>query len=62
MEGNGHMNLRTDYTPDRKAGEGYYSLHTNNADEAKVEGPWADEEIPAPANPKEDETERVHVL
>jgi len=62
MEGNGHMNLRTDYESKRVAGEGYYTLHSNNAAEANVKGPWASEEIPAPPTPAEGETERVQVL
>jgi hypothetical protein len=28
------MNPTTDYSPTRKAGEGYYTLKSNNADEA----------------------------
>jgi hypothetical protein len=36
MENLGHMNERTDYSPERKAGEGYYTLKSNNADEAGV--------------------------
>ena len=34
MESLGHMNERTDYDPKRKSGEGYYTLKSNNADEA----------------------------
>jgi hypothetical protein len=34
MESLGHMNERTDYDPIRKSGEGYYTLKSNNADEA----------------------------
>lgn len=40
MEGNGHMNMRTDYTPERIEGEGYYNLKSNNKDEAKVSAVW----------------------
>jgi len=40
MESHGHMNLRTDYTPSRIAGEGYYSLKSANAAEANVSPPW----------------------
>lgn len=35
MESLGHMNERTDYNPQRQSGEGYYTLKSNNADEAK---------------------------
>lgn len=34
MESLGHMNERTDYSPTRNSGEGYYTLKSNNADEA----------------------------
>jgi hypothetical protein len=40
MEGNGHMNARTDYTPQRVEGEGYYNLKSANKDEEKVKAPW----------------------
>ena len=40
MEGNGHMNQRTDYTAERIEGEGYYNLKSNNADEAGVKPVW----------------------
>jgi len=46
MESHGHMNLRTDYDPSRIPGEGYYSLHSNNADEANVKAPWPVEDVP----------------
>jgi hypothetical protein len=62
MEGHGHMNLRTDYDPQRKAGEGYYTLKSNNADEAGVPQVWADDEIPAYKSPAEDEAEKLSVL
>jgi len=32
MESHGIMNERTDYTPDKLDGDGYYTLKTNNAD------------------------------
>lgn len=38
------MNPTDDYDPTRKAGEGYYTLKSNNADEAGVPIVWADEE------------------
>jgi hypothetical protein len=47
MENLGHMNERTDYDPTRKAGEGYYTLKTNNADEASVPTVWEEDKIPA---------------
>ena len=56
------MNLRTDYTSPRIAGEGYYTLHSNSQDEAKVEGPWASEDLPAPPTPAEGETEKTSDL
>ena len=62
MEQNGHMNLRTDYTPERIAGEGFYTLKSNNAAEANVEGPWPQEAYVRPAPPAEGETERVAEL
>lgn len=62
MEGIGHMNLRTDYSPERKAGEGYYTLKSNNGDEAGVETVWPDGELPAYKDPEEDEFEKVSVL
>jgi hypothetical protein len=61
MEGNGHMNLRTDYSPNRVEGEGYYNLATNNKDEENVKAPWPrdPQNVPyvRPAPPKENETE-----
>jgi len=62
MEGHGHMNMRTDYSSNRVAGEGFYTLKSNNADEASVEAPWPEEPYVAPAAPAEGETERVQVL
>jgi len=62
MEQHGHMNLRTDYSAQRVPGEGYYTLATNNAAEAKVDAPWPSEPYVRPAAPAEGETERVHVL
>lgn len=62
MEGHGHMNLRTDYSSQRVPGEGFYTLKTNNAAEAGVEGPWPDTPYVRPAPPAENETERVQVL
>ena len=66
MEGNGHMNMRTDYTSERVAGEGYYNLKSNNADEAGVAPVWPNDaqNVPyvRPAAPKEDETEQVSTL
>jgi len=56
------MNLRTDYSKERVPGEGYYTLHSNNADEAKAEGPWAAEPLAPPPTPAEGETERVLAL
>jgi len=57
------MNPTTDYNPLRKKGEGYYTLKTNNADEANVEDVWPnsifDRDIPAYKSPAEDETEKV---
>lgn len=40
------MNPTTDYSPTRKAGEGYYTLATNNADEAGVEPVWKEDKLP----------------
>ena len=62
MESLGHMNERTDYDPIRKPGEGYYTLKSNNADEAKVEPVWKDDELPEYKSPAEDEFEKVSVL
>lgn len=62
MEQHGHMNLRTDYTSPRIAGEGFYTLKSNNAAEAGVSPPWPETPYVAPAAPAEDETERVSVL
>jgi len=63
MESLGHMNERTDYTPEREAGEGYYSLKTNNADEADVKPVWPNSIFDRPTAPlenlKEDDTEKV---
>jgi hypothetical protein len=41
------MNERTDYTSTRVPGEGYYTLKSNNADEASVPVVWEEEKIPA---------------
>lgn len=61
MEGNGHMNMRTDYTPERIEGEGYYNLKSNNQAEANVKPVWPNDaqNVPyeRPAPPKENETE-----
>lgn len=62
MEGLGHMNERTDYDSTRKPGEGYYTLKSNNADEAKVEQVWPDAELPKYKSPAENETEQVSIL
>lgn len=63
MEGHGHMNLRTDYTSTRVPGEGFYTLHSNNAAEAGVDPvPWPVTPYERPAAPAEDETERVQTL
>ena len=62
MQQYGHMNPTTDYNPQRKAGEGYFTLKTNNADEAGVPKVWAEPEIPAYQSPAEEETEKVSVL
>ena len=66
MESHGIMNQRTDYESTRVPGEGYYTLKTNNADEASVDPVWKDsifdEKIPAYKSPAEDETERVSIL
>lgn len=63
MESHGHMNERTDYDAQRKEGEGYYNLKSNNAAEANVKAVWPKdkENVPyeRPAPPKENETERV---
>jgi len=34
MESLGHMNERTDYSPTKQSGEGYYTLKSNSASEA----------------------------
>lgn len=62
MESLGHMNERTDYSPQRVPGEGYYTLKSNSADEAGVEQVWKDPELPAYKSPAEDEFEKVSVL
>ena len=64
MEGNGHMNKRTDYTPERIEGEGYYNLKSANEAEAHVDPavwPKDPQNVPyeRPAAPKENETEQV---
>lgn len=56
------MNERTDYDSTRKAGEGYYTLKSNNADEAAVPTVWEEDKIPAYQSPAEDEFEKVSVL
>lgn len=56
MESLGFMNERTDYEPLKVSGMGYYTLHSNNADEA------ADVKMPPVAPLEElasDETEKV---
>jgi len=40
MMSHGIMNQITDYTSERVPGEGYYTLKTNNADEASVPEVW----------------------
>ena len=62
MMSHGIMNPTTDYTPTRKAGEGYFTLKSNNADEAGVETVWPEDVIPAYKSPAEDEFEKVSVL
>ena len=62
MEGNGHMNMRTDYSSQRVPGEGYYTLASNNAAEAGVAAVWPEEPLAPPPTPAEGETERVQVL
>lgn len=53
------MNMRTDYTPERIAGEGFYTLKSNNAAEAGAKSPWPEVPYVRPAPPAEGETERV---
>jgi len=56
MESHGHMNARTDYDEKRKSGEGYYTLKSNNAEEA-ADVKWEDI---APLDEMEgDDTEKV---
>jgi len=59
MEGHGHMAQRTDYEPKRNSGEGYYTLKSNNADEA-ADVKW--EPIQPLENLAEDDTEKVFDL
>jgi len=43
--------MRTDYTSTRKAGEGYYTLKSNNADEAGADSGWEETKIPEYKSP-----------
>ena len=50
------MNERTDYTPGKVSGEGYYTLKSNNVEQA-ADVKW--EPIAPLANLESDETEKV---
>lgn len=56
MESLGHMNERTDYTPNKVSGDGYYTLKSNNAEEAS-DVKW--EPIAPLENLESDDTEKV---
>lgn len=56
MESLGIMNERTDYTPIKERGQGYFTLHSNNADDA-AEVKW--EPIAPLEELASDETEKV---
>lgn len=66
MESLGHMNERTDYTPEKGDSEGYYSLKTNNADHINDEPVWKNSIFDRPTAPLEQldggDTEKVSEL
>ena len=59
MQNLGHMHDQTDYEPTRKSGEGYYTLKSNNADEAK-DVKW--EKVEELDKLADDDTEKVFEL
>lgn len=59
MESHGHMNTRTNYEPKKSSGDGYYTLKSNNADEA-ADVKW--EPIEPLENLAQNDTEKVSDL